>query len=120
MLNLYNRRRPIRTAGLRGRKDASHQVAPQDTEEFLAWRKPKALDPGRTLYGVPAACWRLRTYGGLKREPDPPLELGEARVRVQRIEGRLYFDVRKPGIALLTCLFEPRESLIVVAKPHID
>ncbi len=56
----------------------------------------------------------------LRREADAAHQVMEALVAVQRVEGRLYFDVREPGIALLICLFKPRESPVLVAKPHID
>src|SRR4029077_7380414 len=56
----------------------------------------------------------------LQGEPNASHQLGETRVRPQRVPEWFHFKVAETTGALPVSLFEPREGLILLAEPGID
>src|SRR5712671_592407 len=68
----------------------------------------------------PYAGWHEYAERSLRWEPDATHQVGETRVRPQRVPGGVHFKVGKRIGALDICLFEPQEGLLVLTQPDVN
>src|SRR5260370_39504919 len=68
----------------------------------------------------PYAGWHEYAERSLRWEPDATHQVGETRVRPQRVPDRLHFKVGKRIGALVISFFEPQEGLLLLAQPQVN